>query len=52
MKCYESCILGIFIGALLLCLLMLLFPKGYSCEVDVGDVNHTHVRFGVMRNEL
>ena len=47
MKCYESCIIGIFVGALLLSLLMLNFPKHQTCEVDWGDLNRTHVRIGV-----
>lgn len=42
---------GTVFGILLCCILMLLFPKHKTCEVDFGDVNHTHVRYGVWNDE-
>lgn len=47
MKCYESGVIGMFIGALVLCGFMAAFPKHTTCEVDYGDTHHTHVRIGV-----
>lgn len=43
----DDYVKGIFCGAFIICLFMLLFPKHATCEVDMGDVNHTHVRIGV-----
>jgi len=47
MKCYESCIIGVFIGALLLSLLMLNFPKHQTCEVNLGGQRISYVKLGV-----
>lgn len=51
MKPYDQYVNGIFVGMLICCLFMLNFPKHKTCEVDFGDVNHTHVRYGVWNDE-
>lgn len=43
----DKMVHGFFYGMAFLCVLMLNFPKHKTCEVDYGDVNHTHVRIGV-----
>lgn len=48
MESKDSFILGLFFGALLCCWFMLVWPKPTICEVDYGDVNHTHVRYGII----
>lgn len=40
---------GIFVGALILCILMLNFPQQKTCEVKIknGNGNVSHVQVGV-----
>ena len=42
--CYESVVIGMFLGALMLCILMLVVPKPINCEVvfNYGNGNHRH----------
>lgn len=44
----DSFVVGIFFGALLCCWFMVIWPKPITCEVTTGDLNHTHIRIGVI----
>lgn len=50
MKCIDSCVVGVVIGMLFCCFLMLMFPKPKVCEVNVGmkEGKEVHVRYGVV----
>ena len=37
---------GTFFGALIICLLMLNFPKSQACTVEIGKGNVTHIMVG------
>lgn len=49
MKCYESMVVGMFLGALVLCILMLNFPAQKMCGVKIshGNGNVSHMQVGV-----
>ena len=47
----TSFVQGIFFGALLICLLMLNFPKPTKCTVMVAYENKTFVTYGVIKND-
>ena len=49
MKCYESMVVGMFLGALVLCILMLNFPEQKNCSVKIshGNGNVAYVSYGV-----
>lgn len=49
MRDWESFIVGMFGGALVLCLIMLNFQAPIRCEVQMGDMNHTHIIYGVAK---
>lgn len=42
----DAYVVGIFTGALLMCLMMLLFPAKQRCVVEIGKGNVTHVMVG------
>lgn len=48
MKCVDSFVLGVAFGVLLGCMVAMMFTKPRMCEVVSGDLNHTHVRYGVV----
>lgn len=48
MKCIDSFVLGIAFGMLFTCFLMWMYGAPKMCEVSMGDLNHTHVRYGVV----
>ena len=61
MKCIDSCVVGVFIGFLLCCLLFCAVkafdtakPKPSVCEVNIGyqDGKQVHVRYGVVIGEM
>lgn len=47
----ESFVLGIFFGALLICLFMLNYPKPTKCSVMVAYANKTFVTYGVIKDD-
>ena len=50
MKCYESFIVGIFAGMLLLCFIMLNFQAPIKCEVSQYVAgNRMHIIYGVAK---
>lgn len=49
--CYESVVIGVFLGALVLCILMLVVPKPTICEVTTGNNKESHVFVGVIKGE-
>ena len=57
MKCVDSFLYGVAFGMLVASLVFVYVteiaksdakPKASVCELSVGDLNHTHVRYGVV----
>ena len=50
----DCFVVGVFVGMLLCCFLMLMFPMPKVCEVSMGvkDGKEVHVRYGVVIGEL
>lgn len=50
MKCWDSFIVGMFVGGLVLCLAMLNWPEPKRCGVVIsyGNGKVSHVQYGVI----
>lgn len=51
MKNWDSFVVGIFFGFLLISVFMLNWPKAMACEVTVGHGMVSHVSIGVLVDE-
>lgn len=47
MKDVGSFVIGVAMGIMFCCFIMLLCQEPKLCEVVSGDLNHTHIRYGV-----
>lgn len=53
MKCYESFVVGIFTGALVLCFFMAFFKEPINCQVRqyVAGNKVAYITYGVSKDE-